>query len=90
MLERKQAKQVKQSRSGNCAHCGGRVQTRTSKELHIHLRTVYLQCQGCGWKGVGELHIKHDLARPCVYNREALLPLAPAAIFRESLKDAVA
>lgn len=73
-----------------CAHCGGKVGIRTSKELHMHLRTVYLQCRVCGWKGVAELHVKHDLARPAVVNREAVLPLAPAAMFRESLKDAVA
>lgn len=84
------APKLSKPNKNGCAHCGGRVMTRTSKEQHFHLRTVYLQCQGCGWKGVGELHIKHDLARPCVVNREALLPLAPLAMFRNSLKDAVA
>lgn len=76
-----QAKENKQE----CPHCKGKVQTRSSKAVHVHLRIVYLQCQICGWKAVGELQLKHDLARPSVVNKEAVLPLAPVSVYRDSI-----
>lgn len=71
-----------------CAHCGSGVKVRTSCGLHPHLRIMYVQCQGCGWKGIGELTMKFDIARPAYPNEEALLPLAPAVVYREALKQA--
>ncbi|WP_431483703.1 ogr/Delta-like zinc finger family protein [Pseudomonas solani] len=72
-----------------CPHCQSKMRIRTSDGKHIFLRVAYLQCtnEACGWSVRAQFEMTHEMSPSGMPNPTVQLPVAPAALRRESMRN---
>lgn len=72
-----------------CPHCQSKMRIRTSDGKHIFLRVAYLQCtnEACGWSVRAQFEMTHEMSPSGMPNPTVCLPVAPAALRREAMRN---
>lgn len=75
--------------SYQCPHCKEGMISRSSREVHVLLREVFLQCKNyeCGFSASGNLEITHEISPSAKPNLEIKLQTIKELTERNAAND---